>query len=100
MKKLALFVLLLTLSNPCHAALSGINQGKREIKEILTNPYLDEHLPQGHPINEIKLVEDEGTYRIYSVTAGDTTLLAKLSYVKTARCGPRCYEMEWETVAQ
>ena len=95
MKKLALFTALLLSFSHTHGALSAFSQGMKEIREILDSSYLRENLSQGSPISEIKLQQDDGQTRIYSVSAGEITLYAKLTYVKTARCGPRCYEIEW-----
>ena len=99
MKKLILIALSLTLSQPCHAALSAFSQGIKEVKEILDSPYLKDNLPQSSPIQDIKLVEENGEYRIYSVSSNDKTVFAKLTYVKKANLGPRCYEIEWETAS-
>ena len=94
MKKLALITASLLITTQGFCALSAYSQGNKEIKEILDNPELRSNFSQGYPISEIKLVEAENEYRIYSVTAGDKTVFAKLTYIKSARLGPRQYEIE------
>jgi len=98
MKKLALLTALIVCFSPMHAALSAFSQGTKEIKEILDSPYLRENLPQSETISEIKLMEQTAEYRIYTVTSGDITLAAKCVYKKTARLGPKAYDILWAIV--
>jgi hypothetical protein len=100
MKKFAFLTSLVLMTAPCFGALSGFYQGMKEVKEILDHSFLRSNLSQGHPISELKLVEDTGTTRTYYIKAGDSEVYAKLNYIKSDKCGPRHYEIEWEAVNQ
>jgi len=95
MKKIAFITASLLLTTHAYGALSAYSQGNKEIKELLDSYELRANFSQSHPISEIKLVENEHDYRIYSITSGDKTVFAKLQYVKAARLGPRQYEIEF-----
>lgn len=95
MKKVFLALGLLAFMNPCEAALSAFSQGVREMKEILDNNYLREHMSQGHPINDLQLMDEGEGYRVYRLESDTTYVYAKINYIKCARLGPRCYEIQW-----
>lgn len=97
MKKLFLALGLVAFMNPCEAALSAFSQSIREMKEILDNGYLRSSLSQGHPIYDLKLVEEGQGYRVYRLESENAYVFAKLNYIKSAKMGPRCYEIEWTT---
>jgi hypothetical protein len=100
MKKVFLALGLVAFMNPCEAALSAFSQGVREMKEILDSSYLRSHLSQGHPISDLQLFEEGEGYRVYRLESDNGHVFAKLNYIKTARMGPRCYEIEWSFEAK
>lgn len=95
MKKICLALSLLAFSNPCQAALSPFFQGVREIKDILDHPYLTSHLSQKEPLLGLELFEESEGYRIYRLESENSYVFAKLNYIKTAKLGPRFYDIEW-----
>ena len=95
MYKLVIASALILSTNPCHAALSAFSQGVREMKEILDSPYRRSHLPQGNAIYDLKLIQEDGESRLYQIQTTDKIVYAKLTYIKSAKLGPRQYEIEW-----
>lgn len=95
MKKICLALGLLAFMNPCEGALSPFSQGVKELKEILDNEYLRSHFSQGHPLFDLQLFEEGEDYRIYRLESDNRYVFAKLNYIKRAKLGPRCYEIQW-----
>jgi hypothetical protein len=75
-------------------ALSTYHQGASEVKKLLDHPDVVKEFSQGELVSEIKLVEDAGTYRIYTLASPSKTVAVKLEYIKSARCGPRMYSLQ------
>jgi hypothetical protein len=94
MKKYLFMTACLFLTTQAHGALSAYHQGTREIKDLLNSEELKIALSQSYPISEIKLLDNQHDYRIYSVTAGEKTMWAKITYIKSAKLGPRQYQIE------
>lgn len=99
MKKFLFLSLTLLSCQTGHGALSGFYQGMKEMQEILASDYLRSHLPQGYPIDEIKLIDSTNEGRTYALSANGQVVLAKLTYFVTPRlCGPRQYTIEWDVL--
>lgn len=93
MKKVLFFALVGMLTQG-FSALSTYHQGSSEIKRMLDHPDIVKQFGQSDMISEIKLIENAGTYRLYSLSSGQKTVAVKLEYKKSERCGPRLFDIQ------
>lgn len=95
MKTLAISLLLFGCAHQVEAALSPLSQNIKEMKEILNDAYIASHIPQNQTIDSLTLVEATNDFRIYRIDSLDSSIFAKLTYIKSAKLGPRSYTIEW-----